>query len=364
MCWAMGLVITKEEDVELSKLRIPWSATLALANDFFSFDSEYAELKQSGKKRLKNAVWLCMRWHSINVSAAKAMVRDAAFQYEQQFHELCRDYRKANAPLSEKLERYLLGLQYQVSGNIIWSLSCPRYWPMNRYDRRLCSEEPVLIKDGMTLGPIPRPGPKRSSPSRRTLANALPARTVNGIQTSSTPASQFGDVLSSSESDLSDDAESSDDEPEMEVVLKSELIDAPYKYVDAMPSKGVRDSMINALNVWFDVDAAELEKIRTIIRLLHTASLMLDDIQDGSALRRSKPAAHKVFGVAQTINSANSAMILAVQRAQGLAGDGAVDVVLDEIQKLHRGQGCDLYWTRHAICPTEEEYLQMVSCSQ
>jgi hypothetical protein len=33
-------------------------------------------------------------------------------------------------------------------------------------------------------------------------------------------------------------------------------------------------------------------------------SQRLDDIQDGSSLRRGKPAVHEVFGVGQTINSA------------------------------------------------------------
>jgi geranylgeranyl pyrophosphate synthase len=35
----------------------------------------------------------------------------------------------------------------------------------------------------------------------------------------------------------------------------------------------------------------------------------------------------------------------------------------EEIESLHIGQGYDLYWTRHASCPTQEEYLEMVSRS-
>ena len=54
----------------------------------------------------------------------------------------------------------------------------------------------------------------------------------------------------------------------------------------------------------------------------------MDDIQDGSDLRRSKPAAHKVFGVSQTINSANYAMIAAIAETRNLGSPIALDIVL------------------------------------
>ena len=41
----------------------------------------------------------------------------------------------------------------------------------------------------------------------------------------------------------------------------------------------------------------------------------LDDIQDGSALRRGRPAAHKVFGEGQTMNSAFFYIVRAVEEA-------------------------------------------------
>jgi geranylgeranyl pyrophosphate synthase len=38
---------------------------------------------------------------------------------------------------------------------------------------------------------------------------------------------------------------------------------------------------------------------------IHNASFLIDDIEDDSPLRRGKPAIYRVFGRAQTINSAN-----------------------------------------------------------
>jgi geranylgeranyl diphosphate synthase type 3 len=32
----------------------------------------------------------------------------------------------------------------------------------------------------------------------------------------------------------------------------------------------------------------------------------------------------------------------------------------DEMLNLHRGQGLDIHWRDHQICPTEDEYKSMV----
>jgi geranylgeranyl pyrophosphate synthase len=54
----------------------------------------------------------------------------------------------------------------------------------------------------------------------------------------------------------------------------------------------------------------------------------LDDIQDGSALRRGRPAAHKVFGQGQTMNSAFFFILRAVEEAAVLNGAEATGIVI------------------------------------
>ncbi|GMF67148.1 unnamed protein product [Aspergillus oryzae] len=79
-----------------------------------------------------------------------------------------------------------------------------------------------------------------------------------------------------------------------------------------------------------------------------------------SALRRGKPVAHSIFGVAQTINSANYAYFLAQQKLSSLHSTRANDVFVEELLNLHRGQGMDLHWRDTLTCPTEEQYIGMV----
>ena len=97
-----------------------------------------------------------------------------------------------------------------------------------------------------------------------------------------------------------------------------------------------------------------------IVEMLHTASLLLDDIEDNSELRRGIPVAHHIYGVPNTINSANYMMFLAMSRCQKLGNAEATEAFLDEMIKLHEGQGFDILWRDMLHCPTEEEYKAMV----
>jgi len=94
---------------------------------------------------------------------------------------------------------------------------------------------------------------------------------------------------------------------------------------------------------------------------LHTASLLVDDVEDSSLLRRGVPVANSIFGIAQTINSANYVYFLALQELQNLNNrDEVMNIFTQELLNLHRGQGMDLYWRDTLTCPTEDDYLEMV----
>lgn len=87
----------------------------------------------------------------------------------------------------------------------------------------------------------------------------------------------------------------------------------------------------------------------------------VDDVEDNSLLRRGIPVAHSIFGTAQTINSANYVYFGALQELLKLANPSAIQIYTDELCNLHRGQGMDLFWRDTLTCPSEEDYLEMVS---
>ncbi|OLN95501.1 Geranylgeranyl pyrophosphate synthase 1 [Colletotrichum chlorophyti] len=140
-----------------------------------------------------------------------------------------------------------------------------------------------------------------------------------------------------------------------------EIIRAPLNYLLDLPGKDVRSKLMSAFNEWLQIPQEKLDVIKRIVSLLHNASLLLDDIQDSSTLRRGLPVSHSIFGIAQTINAANYAFFLAQQEIPKLEDPRAFEIFTEELLNLHRGQGMDIYWRDASICPTEEEYFTMVS---
>lgn len=135
----------------------------------------------------------------------------------------------------------------------------------------------------------------------------------------------------------------------------------PYDYLFSHPGKDIRTALITAFNSFLHVPEASLAIITKVIGMLHTSSLLIDDVQDSSILRRGIPVAHNIFGTAQTINSANYVYFLALQELQKLTHkDEAMEIFTTELLNLHRGQGMDLYWRDTLTCPTEDDYLEMV----
>ena len=90
----------------------------------------------------------------------------------------------------------------------------------------------------------------------------------------------------------------------------------------------------------------------------------MDDVEDNSDLRRRVPTAHTIYGVPQTINSANYIYFCVFADIARFAPVQATDVMRllsDELVRLHRGQGMDLFWRESLLCPSENEYVDMVT---
>ncbi|XP_025832654.1 geranylgeranyl pyrophosphate synthase [Agrilus planipennis] len=133
----------------------------------------------------------------------------------------------------------------------------------------------------------------------------------------------------------------------------------PYTYLLQVPGKNIRAKLSKAFNYWLKVPADKLSAIDNIVQLLHNASLLLDDIQDNSVLRRGLPVAHSIYGVPSTINAANYVLFIALEKVIELNHPEATNVYTEQLIELHRGQGMEIYWRDNFTCPSEEEYHQM-----
>ena len=141
---------------------------------------------------------------------------------------------------------------------------------------------------------------------------------------------------------------------------KENILKGPFDYLESHPGKDIRTQLITAFNAWLQVPSSSLRIISGVVTMLHTASLLIDDVEDSSQLRRGVPVAHSIFGTAQTINSANYVYFCALQELLKLNNAEAIRIYTEELLNLHRGQGMDLFWRDTLTCPSEDDYLEMV----
>ncbi|KAH6876019.1 hypothetical protein J4E91_001890 [Alternaria rosae] len=141
---------------------------------------------------------------------------------------------------------------------------------------------------------------------------------------------------------------------------KERILLGPYDYLYGHPGKDIRSQCIAAFNLWLKVPPERLEIITKVVGMLHTASLLVDDVEDSSILRRGIPVAHSIFGTPQTINSANYVYFRALSLLLSMNNPKLIEIFTEELLNLHRGQGMDLYWRDTLTCPSEADYLEMV----
>lgn len=96
-------------------------------------------------------------------------------------------------------------------------------------------------------------------------------------------------------------------------------------------------------------------------------SLIVDDIEDSSELRRGKPCTYKIFGDDVAINAGNAMyylpLLVLLKNEMKLPQDKLLklyEIYSQELINIHLGQGMDIAWHRNLCSPSGvEEYLQM-----
>ncbi|MEM2557422.1 MAG: polyprenyl synthetase family protein [Candidatus Bathyarchaeia archaeon] len=115
-----------------------------------------------------------------------------------------------------------------------------------------------------------------------------------------------------------------------------------------------------------NADALDLAIIPEVI---HNGTLIADDIEDSSEMRRGKPCTYKIFGVDIAINLSQAMyflpMIVLSEKGDRIPADRArriYEIYVQEMINLSLGQAIDIAWHRGLVRAedlTEEHYLQM-----
>ena len=106
-----------------------------------------------------------------------------------------------------------------------------------------------------------------------------------------------------------------------------------------------------------------------IPEVIHNGTLVIDDIEDSSEMRRGKPCTHKIFQLDIAVNAGNAMyylplLPLMVQKEKLTAEmqRDVYEVYVQEMINLSMGQAMDIAWHKgitNADELTEEDYLQM-----
>jgi geranylgeranyl pyrophosphate synthase len=114
----------------------------------------------------------------------------------------------------------------------------------------------------------------------------------------------------------------------------------------------------------------DIEKVKDFVvipELVHSGTIIIDDIEDDSQFRRGKPCLHKIFGLDIAINAGNFLyylpLLVLIKNKNKFESDvlvKAYETYIQEMINISFGQGTDIYWHRGMTKEiSEKEYLQM-----
>jgi geranylgeranyl diphosphate synthase type I len=120
----------------------------------------------------------------------------------------------------------------------------------------------------------------------------------------------------------------------------------------------------------FGVDPESYLEYATIPELLHTGTILVDDIEDCAELRRGGPAIHHEYGVDVALNAGNALYFLPLRVLADDPGDlsaeqrlRAFEMLGEELARTHLGQGVDIDWHGDPPeAPEEAAYLELCAC--
>ena len=97
-------------------------------------------------------------------------------------------------------------------------------------------------------------------------------------------------------------------------------------------------------------DSRKYEHWSSLAEITHVGSLIIDDIQDQSDIRRGGPACHLTYGIAQAINAGTAAYFLPlptlIEQTPGLTTEMKLkiyEMTFFTLRAGHVGQGLDIY---------------------
>jgi len=136
----------------------------------------------------------------------------------------------------------------------------------------------------------------------------------------------------------------------------------PVKYYKELKGKDIRTFLCQNIGEKLSIPQNDIDKISDFINTIHNASLVIDDIQDNSNLRRNKESAHIKYGIPMALNSGYFTIfnVLNSLNKDCTICQNTKHKIFENMYNAHIGQGLDIYYTQNKIVPSIEEYNTMM----
>ncbi|MEA1992886.1 MAG: polyprenyl synthetase family protein [Euryarchaeota archaeon] len=128
-----------------------------------------------------------------------------------------------------------------------------------------------------------------------------------------------------------------------------------------------RPALFLLLTEALEGNTERVKRFTALIELVHNGTIIVDDIEDDSSLRRGKECLHKIYGEDIAINVGNAVYFIPLKIIMDSEFDTeikerAFEIYAEEMINLHFGQAMDIFWHKgKKEMITEQQYLQMVS---
>jgi geranylgeranyl diphosphate synthase type I len=108
----------------------------------------------------------------------------------------------------------------------------------------------------------------------------------------------------------------------------------------------------------------------TIPEILHTGTIIVDDVEDDATLRRGEEAIHLRYGTDIALNAGNALYFVPLKIISRNPADlepeqqlAIYEMLTFELNRTHLGQGTDIVWhNAPTVEITEDQYLELSAC--
>jgi hypothetical protein len=124
--FGLGLHIPGDEIDLCRELTLPAWIAIGLQNDLWSWPKERDTAEKQGKDHVMNALWVLMQEYNCEIEESMGICRKLIKEYVATYLQNVERYKNDTA-ISADLRKYLSAMLYSISGNVVWSLTSPRY---------------------------------------------------------------------------------------------------------------------------------------------------------------------------------------------------------------------------------------------